>query len=123
MSLRLSQRKIDQLTYAARKAEADRAEAVAEAAAADAVCVVAQWNARARDGAPPPFFPTFGAAGSARMTRLAFMCPGCQQIGETDLRRLDFHPDAPISALIPRLSCRRCSPNPPLAVLLELLPS
>lgn len=39
-----------------------------------------------------------------------------------DIRRFAeaHHPRAPISMLIPKLSCGRCCPNPPLAVLVEL---
>jgi hypothetical protein len=39
------------------------------------------------------------------------MCPGCQAIGEVDLRALDRHPAMPISGLISLLSCGRCCPN------------
>jgi len=53
---------------------------------------------------------------------LDVLCPGCRTIGRIDLRNIDVHPDAPISALIRKLSCRRCSPNPPFAVLGELMP-
>jgi hypothetical protein len=38
-------------------------------------------------------------------------------VGSIDLRTLDRHPGASISSLIPSLSCRRCSPNPPFARL------
>jgi hypothetical protein len=48
------------------------------------------------------------------------MCPACQNIGEVDIRTLDRHPLMPISGLIPSLSCRSCSPNPPFAKLVEL---
>jgi hypothetical protein len=43
--------------------------------------------------------------------------------GTVDLRDVDMHPNAPISALVPGLSCRRCCPNPPFAVLGELKPA
>jgi hypothetical protein len=38
-------------------------------------------------------------------------------VGYVDLRTLDRHPAASISSLIPSLSRRQCSPNPPFAKL------
>jgi hypothetical protein len=54
-----------------------------------------------------------------------FLLPGCKQIGEIDLRRLDRDPNATIESLVLSLSCRRCRPNPPFVKLLGLfrLPS
>ena len=37
-----------------------------------------------------------------------------------DLRRLDRHPDAAATSLIPALSCRSCRPNAPFAELVRL---
>ena len=37
-----------------------------------------------------------------------------------DLRRLDRHPDAAVTSLIPALSCRGCRPNAPFAELVRL---
>ena len=48
---------------------------------------------------------------------LTLSCPGCGQYASVDLRTLDRHPGGAISSLIPSLSCRRCSPNAPLARL------
>jgi hypothetical protein len=78
------------------------------------------WNKRAARGRPTSFYPTFATAKAAGRQILQVFCPGCRTIGEVDLRAHDFHAAAPISALIPKLSCRRCSPNPPLAVLIAL---
>jgi hypothetical protein len=110
------------------RAERQNAERAAEAgtteprAATRAQRVIAVWNARARRGRPAEFFPTFQTALTAGCWRLAYCCPACQQMGSIDLR--DFadahHPQAPISMVIPKLSCDRCCPNPPLAVLLAL---
>ena len=84
--------------------------------------IIAVWNDRARRGLPAEYFPTFATALAANCCRVTYCCPGCRQMGFADLR--DFcdahHPRAPISALIPKFSCKRCCPNPPLAVLIEL---
>jgi hypothetical protein len=82
--------------------------------------LVALWNARASRRRPPQFYPTIYTAIVAGYPLLNYMCPGCQQCGRRDLRYADRHPAASISSLIPSLSCRRCSPNPPFAVLLTL---
>jgi hypothetical protein len=97
-------------------------DAEASVAAIDAVVktraekVVEIWNARAE----PLYYPTFKTALRAGYRWLSFICPACRQVGDVDLAQLDYHPDAAISALIPRLSCSRCCPNPPHARLLQL---
>jgi hypothetical protein len=102
---------------AARAAEeAKRAEAERNAAA-EAQKIVEIWNARQASGRSLWFYPTVGAAIAAGFPWLMFSCPACRQFGSVDLRRLDRHPRASISSLIPSLSCRRCSPNPPFAKL------
>jgi hypothetical protein len=40
--------------------------------------------------------------------------------GDVDLRALDWHRGAAVTALIPALSCRSCRPNAPFAELLQL---
>jgi hypothetical protein len=79
--------------------------------------VVSLWNARLERGLAPLFVPTIGAAIEAGKPWLSFWCPGCGQVGDVDLRKLDRHPDATVEALIPALSCRRCAPHPPFAKL------
>jgi hypothetical protein len=78
--------------------------------------VVEIWNARTE----LLFYPTFRTALAAGLPWLEYMCPGCRQVGELDLREVDRHPEASISTLIPQLSCRRCCPNPPFAKLIRL---
>ena len=78
--------------------------------------VVDIWNARGF----LLYYPTFHTALRTGHRWLTFQCPACQQVGEVDLSRLDYHPAASISAVIPRLSCTRCCPNPPHARLLRL---
>lgn len=84
--------------------------------------VIAVWNERAWRGQPAEFFPTFETALAARCWRVTYCCPACRTLRSVDLRDYaeKHHPRAPISALIPMLSCDRCCPNPPLAVLVEL---
>lgn len=84
--------------------------------------VIAAWNVRALRRETADFFPTFAAALTAGYSRLTYLCPACQRLGQVDLRSFAdaHHPRAPISAIIPKLSCQWCCPNPPLAVLIEL---
>jgi hypothetical protein len=87
--------------------------------------VVGIWNAR-KAGNRALWFIRQSVQRSPRAAPwVVFYCPACQQVGEIDLRKLDRHLDATIDSLIPALSCRRCSPNPPFARLLGLsdLPS
>jgi hypothetical protein len=69
--------------------------------------IVDLWNKRAKARRPVSFFPTVGTAIAASMPMLDILCPACQTIGAIDLRKIDIHPRASISSLIPRLSCRR----------------
>ncbi|MDO9411264.1 MAG: hypothetical protein Q7T81_01640 [Pseudolabrys sp.] len=89
---------------------------------ARALRIVGAWNAQARRGEPAEFFPTFATALAAHCWRVTYCCPACRQMGFVDLRNYAdaHHPRAPISVLIPKLSCDRCCPNPPLAVLIEI---
>lgn len=84
--------------------------------------IIALWNSAARRGMPAEFFPTFETALTAGCSRLTYCCPACRQMATVNIRRFAeaHHPRAPISMLIPQLSCERCCPNPPLAVLVEL---
>lgn len=84
--------------------------------------IIAVWNDRARRGLPAEYFPTFATALAAHCWRVTYYCSACRQMGFADLRNYadTHHPRAPISALIPKLSCERCCPNPPLAMLIEL---
>src|SRR4051812_20565288 len=78
------------------------------------------WDARRKRGAEPLFAPTIGAAIRAGRPWLRFYCPGCQVVGEIDVRRLDRHRATPVTSLIPLASCTRCSPHPPFAKLIGL---
>ncbi len=113
-----------------RKMEADRkAKADAEAAARratdaqvleDAERLIDAWNERQAKRMPMIFSPTIGAAVAARYWFLWVRCPACRSTSSIDLRRLDRHPDAAVTSLIPALSCRFCQPNAPFAELVRL---
>jgi|ERR1043165_3059996 hypothetical protein len=87
------------------------------AASRFAARILSLWDARRARGGPLVFVPTIGAAITAGRPFLTFHCPACKVAGRLDLRRLDRHPDTPVTSLIPSLSCQRCTPNPPFAKL------
>jgi hypothetical protein len=69
---------------------------------------------------PMLFSPTIGAAITAGYWFLRARCPACRTTGDVDLRALDCHPGAAVTALIPALSCRPCRLNAPFAELVCL---
>jgi hypothetical protein len=69
---------------------------------------------------PMLFSPTIGAAIIAGYWFLRARCPACRTTGDVDLRALDWHRGAAVTALIPALSCRSCRPNAPFAELVCL---
>ena len=113
-----------------RKMENQRREAAAKEAASrratdaqvleDADRLIAAWNERQAKRMPMLFSPTISAAIAARYWFLWVRCPACRSTSSIDLRRLDRHPDAAVSSLIPALSCRSCRPNAPFAELVRL---
>ena len=84
----------------------------------DAERLVAAWNERQAGRMPSLFSPTIGAAITAQHYFLWVRCPACRTTSSVDLRTLDWHRDAAVTALIPSLSCRSCRPNVPFAELL-----
>jgi len=88
--------------------------------------IVALFNARAAKNAATgrghAFFPTVTCCVVAELPVVETQCPGCGWITHTDLRTKDYHPLATISTLIFKVSCTRCSPNPPLARIREVIP-
>jgi hypothetical protein len=113
-----------------RKMEDERREAAEKEAAArratdaqvleDAERLIAAWNERQALRAPMIFSPTIDAAIRASYWFLWVRCPACRSTSSIDLRRLDRHPDAAVTSLIPSLSCRSCRPNAPFAELVRL---
>jgi hypothetical protein len=70
--------------------------------------LIAVWNERQAKRMPMLFSPTIGAAIKAGYWFLRARCPACRTTGDVDLRALDWHRDAAVTALIPALSCRSC---------------
>jgi len=66
------------------------------------------------------FSATIAAAIAAGYWFLRARCPACRTTGDVDLRALDFHRGAAVTALTPALSCRSCRPNAPFAELVCL---
>ena len=109
--------------------DARRQEAEKEAAARratekqileDAEHLVAVWNERQAKPMPMLFSPTIGAAITAGYWFLRARSPACRTAGDVDLRTLDWHRGATVTALTPALSCRSCRPNAPFAELVCL---
>jgi hypothetical protein len=122
MSHSPSQRAIDKHeAEVAQKQSAERSEALARLTAR---CkrIVSLWNMRARERRTAEFYPTMQTAIASGHHFLNYVCPACRQAGTVDLRTLAdrHHKRAPISVLIPALSCDWCRPNPPLVVLTGL---
>jgi hypothetical protein len=82
--------------------------------------LVTAWNERQAKRMPMLFSPTVGAAITAGYWFLRARCPACGITGDVDLRALDWHRGAAVTALTPALSCRSCRPNAPFAELLSL---
>jgi len=107
--------KLDRIEQS-KQLECDRVRRITDdKAAKEASGIVKVWNARIAGGRRLWFHATIGAAIAADLPWLSFYCPGCGQVGDVDVRRLDRHRGATIESLIPALSCRRCRPNPPFA--------
>ena len=82
---------------------------------------VRKWNEKLRQAARQvPYSPTIGYAITARFYWLDVWCPGCRQVKQVDLRKLDRHEQTRVETLIPMLSCRACQPSPPFVQLLGL---
>ena len=114
---------------------AQRAEASAELIA-DAVALVAKWNAdieRRKDSQYgyadrarlPQFSPHIGAAILAKKSWLRLLCPACQQQGAVDLRKMVRPADYPIDGLYDALTCTfgPCRGDGPRPVMLGLFAS
>jgi hypothetical protein len=114
-------RNIVRLAHSRSSRELDRQEAAVAAelaakrddfevqAAASARRVVAAWHARIAGSKAAEFFPTIRTAIISGHHRLNYYCPGCQQIGSIDVRQVAdrHHQRAPISVLLPSLTCKR----------------
>jgi hypothetical protein len=107
-----------------RRQEAEKEAAVRRATEKqifeDADHLIAVWNERQAKRMPMLFLPTIGAAITAGYWFLRVRCPACRTTGDVDLRALDWHRGAAVTALTPALSCRSCRPNAPFAELVCL---
>ena len=108
----------------AHRQEAEREAAVRRATdrqiLEDAKRPVTAWNERQAKRMPVLFSPTIGAAITAGYWFLRRRCPACRNTGDVDLRTLDWHRGAAVTALTPALSCQSCRPNAPFAELVCL---
>ena len=86
----------------------------------DAEQLVTAWNERQAKRMPMLFSPTIGAAVTAGYWFLRARCPACRTTGDVDLRTLDWHHGAAVTALTPAPSRRSCRPNAPFAELVCL---
>jgi hypothetical protein len=77
--------------------------------------IMALWNTALAAGWRTIFYPTVGTALTTGCNWLHVVCPACQQLGETDLRKIDIHPNASVATVVRAMSCKRCSPHPPFA--------
>jgi hypothetical protein len=89
----------------------------------DAEQLVVAWNEHPAKRMPMLFSPTIGAAITAGHWFLRARCPACRTTGDVDLRPLDWHRSAAVTALTHALSCRSCRPNAPFAELVCLFKS
>ena len=84
---------------------------------------VTRWNKLMERSAArhkPGWSPMVGVAVAAKFYFLDVYCPGCRQLKQVDLRKLDRHERTTLHGLIPLLSCQSCQPNPPFAKLVKL---
>src|SRR5262249_12506359 len=116
----LNRRKMEDQRRDAAEKEAATRRATDAQVLEDAERLIAAWNERQALRAPMIFSPIIGAAIRAGYWFLWVRCPACRTINAIDLRRLDRHPDAAVTSLIPALSCRSCRPNAPFAELVRL---
>ena len=66
----------------------------------DSVKLIESWDARQASHMPMLFSPTIEAACTAGYWFLGARCPACRTTGDVDLRRLDWHRGAAVTALI-----------------------
>jgi hypothetical protein len=115
-----NKRKMEDRRRKAAEKEAAARRALGPQIIEDSVKLIESWNARQAAHMPMLFSPTIEAASTAGYWFLRARCPACRTTGDVDLRRLDWHRGAAVTALIPALSCRSCRPNAPFAELVCL---
>jgi len=116
----INRRQLEREEARARQEERRRQEEARQVEIAEANQVIEAWNTKLAAGRRILSAPTFGAARLAEYRWLTVYCPGCGTVKEIDLAKIDRHPDASITSLIPDLSCRMCRPHAPFAQLKRL---
>ena len=116
-----NKRKMEDRRRQAAEQEAAARRATEKQILEDADHLIGEWNERQAKRMPMLFSPTIGAAITAGYWFLRARCPACRTTGDVDLRKLDWHRGAAVTALTPALSCRSCRPNAPFAELVVLV--
>jgi hypothetical protein len=80
-----------------------------QAALADALATVEQFNSRVAAGKVAWFWPTIAAALVTKHSWLVIACDSCQTITEMDLSMKPRDPDAPIRVALDDARCLRCN--------------
>ena len=115
-----NKRKMEDRRRQAAEQEAAARRATEKQILEDADHLIGEWNERQAKRMPMLFSPTIGAAIAAGYWFLRARCPARRTTGDVDLRKLDWHRGAAVTALTPALSCRSCRSNAPFAELLSL---
>lgn len=106
MSLRLSQRKLDLLTWPQRRAAEERNARIAAQNRAEAARTVALYNAQLAGGGEVCWTPLLSAALLAGHPWLQVHCPGCDQVKAVDLRIVPRPADTALTAIAEKLRCQ-----------------
>jgi hypothetical protein len=99
-----NKRKMEDRRRLAAEKEAAARRATEKQILEDVDHLITVWNERQGKRMPMLFSPTIGAA-TAGYWFLRACCPACRTTGDVDLRALDWHRGAAVTALIPALSC------------------
>jgi hypothetical protein len=116
----INRRQLEREEARAREEERRRQEEARQAEISEACEIIEAWNTKIAAGRRILSAPMFGAATLAGYRWLTVYCPGCGTVREIDLAKIDRHPEASITSLIPDPSCRICRPHAPFAQLRRL---
>jgi hypothetical protein len=58
------------------------------------------WNAALAAGWRTIFYPSVGTAFATGCHWLHVVCPACQQMGETDSRKIDLNPNGSVATVV-----------------------
>jgi hypothetical protein len=99
-----------------RRREADAAQRAGQSEASKAYArrIIALFNARAKLGRRPAFFPTIQCRVVADQTKLETVCPGCGMITHSHIDKDKYHPLATVAMLLFKIDCSRCGERAPL---------